>query len=131
MTIAPVTSLYVALLAFLFVFLSIRVIGRRRSSRVALGTGDDRNLERRTRVQANFAEYVPLALILLLLVEIAGLPRMMLHAAGTVLVIARILHAIGVSGEPENFRLRTGGMAATFSVILFLAVTLLVQLAFK
>ncbi len=130
MTVAPVTSIYAAILAFLFVYLSIRVIGQRKSSRVALGMGDDRNLERRARVQANFAEYVPLALISLLLAELAGLPRLMLHAAGAIFVVGRILHAIGVSGQPEDFRLRTGGMAATFSVILFLAVALLGRLAF-
>ena len=130
MTVAPVTSIYAAILAFLFVYLSIRVIGQRKSSRVALGMGDDRNLERRARVQANFAEYAPLALILLLLAELAGLPRLMLHAAGAIFVVGRLLHAIGVSGQPEDFRLRTGGMAATFSVILFLAVALLGRLAF-
>ena len=130
MTIAPVTSLYAAVLAFLFVYLSVRVIGRRRTARVALGLGGDRDLERRARVQANFAEYVPLALVLLLLAELAGLPRLLLHAAGAAFVIGRILHAIGVSGEPEDFRLRTAGIATTFIVILFLAVALLVRLAF-
>ena len=130
MTIAPVTSLYAAILAFLFVYLSIRVIGRRRASRVALGIGGDRDLERRARVQANFAEYVPLTLVLLLLVELAGLPHLMLHTAGVVLIVGRILHAIGVSGEPEDFRLRTAGMAATFVVILFLAIALLGRLTF-
>ena len=130
MTIAPVTSLYAAVLAFLFVYLSVRVIGRRRTARVALGLGGDRDLERRARVQANFAEYVPLALVLLLLAELAGLPRLLLHAAGAAFVIGRIFHAVGVSGEPEDFRLRTAGIATTFIVILFLAVALLVRLAF-
>ena len=130
MTIAPVTSLYAAVLAFLFVYLSVRVIGRRRTARVALGLGGDRDLERRARVQANFAEYVPLALVLLLLAELAGLPRLLLHAAGAAFVIGRIFHAVGVSGEPEDFRLRTAGIATTFIVIVFLAVALLVRLAF-
>ncbi len=54
-----ITAFYAALLALLFVFLSVRVIGWRRVKRVELGHGDDSQLLRRMRVHANFAEYVP------------------------------------------------------------------------
>jgi uncharacterized membrane protein YecN with MAPEG domain len=59
-----VTALYAAPLALLFLVLSVRVIQRRRSGQVALGDGGDHLLLRCMRVQANFAEYVPIALIL-------------------------------------------------------------------
>jgi len=61
MTILPV---YAALLALLFVLLSIRTIRTRHSRKVALGHGDDPAMLRAMRVHANFAEYVPLALLL-------------------------------------------------------------------
>ena len=60
-----VTAFYAALLAPLFVVLSVRVILFRRGSGSTLGDGGDPVLLRRIRVQANFAEYVPLALILM------------------------------------------------------------------
>nr|WP_323893986.1 MAPEG family protein [Aeromonas allosaccharophila] len=66
MTILPV---YAALLALLFVLLSIRTIRTRHSRRVALGHGDDPAMLRAMRVHANFAEYVPLALLLIYFVE--------------------------------------------------------------
>lgn len=59
------------------------------------------------RVHANFAEYVPLALLLIFLVESS--------------------HAFGVSGDPENFRFRIFGMALTFSALLVCAIYLLVN----
>lgn len=58
-----VTALYAAPLALLFLVLSVRVI---QSALRPGGTGDggDHLLLRCMRVQANFAEYVPIALIL-------------------------------------------------------------------
>lgn len=114
----PITATYAALLAFLFVALSIRVIRSRRGARVAIGDGGNAILLRRMRVQANFAEYVPLALILLGLAESLRSPSLLLHAAGIVLVGARLVHAVGVSRPDEDFRLRVAGMTGTLTVIL-------------
>ena len=55
--------------SLLFVVLSFRVIAGRRASSTALGDGSNPDLFRRIRVHSNFAEYVPLALILLGLAE--------------------------------------------------------------
>lgn len=112
----PVTGLYAALLAGLFILLSVRVIGARRRYRVALGTGH-RLVERAARAQGNFAEYVPMALILLGLLEGLGLPGWWLHALGTTLVAARAAHAWGIGREPEVFRWRVLGTALTFTVL--------------
>ena len=57
------------LLALFFVVLTFRVIGKRRVARISLGDGGDRGLLRRQRAHANFAEYVPLALILMICAE--------------------------------------------------------------
>ncbi|MGI9379312.1 MAG: MAPEG family protein, partial [Methyloligellaceae bacterium] len=65
-----VTPVYAGFLTLIFVFLSFRVIQFRRTARIALGDAGDRELFRRCRVQANFTEYVPLALILMGLAEI-------------------------------------------------------------
>ena len=66
----PITALYAGLLAPLFLLLSVRVIRQRRGAKVAVrGDGGDAMLLRRMRVHANFAEYVPLALLLMALAE--------------------------------------------------------------
>lgn len=113
----PVTALYASLLAPLFILLSVRVIGARASRRVAIGDGGDAELVRRMRVQANFAEYAPLALILLGLAESLGTHRAVLHGLGLMLVIGRAAHAWGVSRNPEPFVFRQAGMGLTFTMI--------------
>ena len=62
-----ITALYASLLAPLFILLSARVIGARRSAKVPVGDGGNTVLLRRMRVHANFAEYVPFALLLMAL----------------------------------------------------------------
>lgn len=112
-----VTPLYAGLLALLFLALSIRAIAARRRARLALGTGDNAALLRATRVHGNFAEYVPLALLLLLLLELQGAPVLLLHTLGIALLLARLLHAIGVARANENFRYRVAGMGLTLTMI--------------
>ncbi|CAA9532110.1 MAG: hypothetical protein AVDCRST_MAG91-3057 [uncultured Sphingomonadaceae bacterium] len=122
---APVTSFYAALLALLFVLLSMRVIRVRHRTKVAFGTADDPELERRTRVHANFAEYVPFALLLIALVELGGAADWAVHALGLTLLAGRAAHAYGVSRARENFRFRIAGMAMSFTVLLASALYLL------
>lgn len=112
-----IIPIYAAALALLFLFLSVRVIGARRRHGVALGLGKGAEIERPSRVHANFAEYVPLALLLLLMAELRGADPAMLHLAGAALLAGRAAHAWGMSREPELLPLRVAGMAATFTVI--------------
>ncbi len=113
-----VTPLYAVLLGFLLVYLSIRVIRLRRRLKVAIGAGGEAAIERAARVQANFSEYVPMALILLLLAEIQGGSPLVLHASGLALVVGRAAHAFGVSQAAEDYRWRTLGMTLTFFAII-------------
>lgn len=113
----PVTAFYASLLAFLFLLLSARVIAQRREARVEIGHGESQELMRRARVHANFAEYVPLALILLGCAESLETPAVALHAIGATLVVGRAVHAYALSQTPHNLRLRVLGMWLTLTVI--------------
>jgi uncharacterized protein len=114
----PVTPLYAALLGLMFIVLSLRTIRLRRRYRVAIGDGRNPLLQRAMRVNANFAEYVPLALLLNFFVELHDGPRLHVHLLGIALVCGRLLHAWGVSQAKENFRYRTTGIMLTFGVML-------------
>ncbi len=92
----PVTSLYAALLGLLLLALSVRVAMVRRKTRVGIGHGDQPTLETAIRVQANFTEYVPIALILLLLTEAHAPGAWWLHVLGLMLLVGRLLHAWGL-----------------------------------
>src|SRR3546814_159705 len=98
-----VTPLYAALCGLLLMVLSVRVILLRRALKVGLGDGDQPVLRRAIRVQANCVEYVPLALILLLLLEVSHqVPAVALHGLGLLLIIGRIAHALGVSRSRDR-----------------------------
>ena len=116
-----ITAFYASLLAGLYLVLSARVIGWRRSRRVELGDGADTQLLRRIRVHANFAEYVPFALLLMALAESMAPPRPLIHVVGILLVIGRAIHAYGLSQTPHILRYRVGGMVLTLTALGFAA----------
>jgi uncharacterized membrane protein YecN with MAPEG domain len=127
MSVPHVVAFYAALLTLGYLVLALRVIRARHAARVALGTGGSEALERAVRVHGNFAEYVPLALLLLALAELTAVPAWALHAAGLALLGGRALHARGVARTDEDLRLRTAGMALTFAVLAGLALVLLAR----
>lgn len=122
-----ITAIYASVLALIFVALSVRVIGARRAARVALGDGGDAQLLRRQRVHANFAEYVPLALILMLLAEQQGAAAWIVHGIGVLLLAGRLFHAVGVSQSRERIWQRVTGMSLTFGAIVTGAIVNLVR----
>ena len=115
LTIVPVFS---AFFAVLFVLLSINVIRARRKHKVGLGTGQNRSVEMAMRVHANFAEYVPFALLLIALLELNKANSLLMIGLSSVLLVGRLVHAYGVSMENERFTYRVSGMLTTFAVIL-------------
>ena len=121
-----VTPLYAGLLALWFLVLSWRVI-QRRGKGTWLGDGGDQALLRVIRGHANFAEYVPLALLLMGFLEVTRYSIYLLHALGLTLLIARILHGLALSfGRQVPFG-RATGAGLTFIVLLIEAVLCLYQ----
>lgn len=120
MTLA-ITPLYGGLIGLLLVALSARVIFRRRAASVSVGDGDDKDLRKRIRVQANCAEYAPLGLILLAMAELQGAPGWVVHLLGVMLLAGRMLHAYGFGSTPQIIPLRQLGMLLTFLMIILAA----------
>src|SRR5205807_9265104 len=121
-----VTPLYAALLTLWFVLLSVRVVNLRRRG-LAFGDSGDIGITRIVRAQANFAEYVPLALLLMAFLEVTRYSIYLLHALGLTLLIARILHGLALSfGRQSRFG-RATGAALTFIVLLIEALLCLYQ----
>ena len=110
-----ITSIYAALLALLFVGLSVRTLRLRRSLKIAIGDGGDKTMLRAIRVHSNFAEYVPFGLLLLYLAETQGAPSAAVHGVGLCLLISRLSHVYGVSQENEQFQYRVLGISVTLT----------------
>jgi uncharacterized membrane protein YecN with MAPEG domain len=122
-----VTSIYAALGALLVIVLALRVVMQRRKGAIGLGDGGDRDLQQCIRVHANAIENLPLALLMLLLLELRGIPAPWLHGLGAALILARILHAWGFSRRKGVSFGRFAGTLGTWLVMLAMAAMLLVH----
>lgn len=122
-----IVGFYMAICAVGLIYLAGRVVRLRRAHRVSVGHQGDAVLERAMRAQANFTEYVPLALLMLALAEAQGLPAWAVHLLGMGLVASRAAHFLGFRSEAAPMRLRVGGTVGTFGVLAGLAVVLVAQ----
>lgn len=120
-----IISVYAAILAILFAFLSMRVIRLRRQLQIGLGDAGDKNMLRAISVHSNFSEYVPISLLLIFLVESQAGYSCFVHGLGVCLLVGRLSHAYGVSQNNENYNFRVFGMAMTFTSIISSSVYLL------
>lgn len=118
-----ITLLIASLHVLLFIVLSLRVVLHRKSRRIGVGTGGDEVLTRKVRVHGNFGEYVPLALLLLGLLELSGIRPGLLWTFGITLLLARVLHAVGLGGSAGVSFGRFSGALLTFVVLLAMALT--------
>ena len=92
-----ITLLFASLHALLLLALIAPISRHRHRHRIGLGSGGDPVLERKIRAHANFIEFVPIALLMLALLELTGLQASWLWIFGGALLLARVMHALGLS----------------------------------
>lgn len=124
-----ITGLYAALGALLIFALALRVMQLRHTHRVGIGTGGQEVLARAIRAHANAVEYLPIALLLLLILDLDQTRAWLLHAFGIALIVGRVLHALGLSGNAGTSFGRFVGTGLTMLAILAMALTLLWKFA--
>jgi uncharacterized membrane protein YecN with MAPEG domain len=116
-----VTPLYAGLLALWFLVLSARVISGRRAG-IPIGDGGDPTLLRAIRGHGNFAEYVPLVLVMMVILELSRFSIYAIHLIGVLLLVGRLLHGYALSFT-ERFKFgRFWGIILTFLALLIAAV---------
>jgi uncharacterized membrane protein YecN with MAPEG domain len=113
-----VTPLYAGLIGLLMIVLAFNVSRYRVGLEIALGDGGNPLLTRAIRAHANLIENAPLALILLLMVEVQGFSAPVIHVLGGALVIGRALHALGLSRNEGRSVGRAAGILLTWLMIL-------------
>jgi uncharacterized membrane protein YecN with MAPEG domain len=122
-----ITGLYAALLALLMMGLAVRVMLLRNRHRIGVGDGGSTPMNLGIRAHANAIEYVPMALILLLVLELNQTQPLWLHAFGITLLVGRVLHALGLSRSAGSSPGRLVGIALTLLVIVGMALLLIWQ----
>ena len=102
-----ILPLYIPPFALLSAVLSMRTLRLRRTLRIAVGDGGNQTMLRAMRVHSNFAEYVLICLLLILIIELQGGSTIFIHLLCSALFIGRVSHAFGVSQlKPMGITLR-------------------------
>jgi uncharacterized membrane protein YecN with MAPEG domain len=132
MHLPSITACYLAVLALLYVVLSLQVIRLRRANRAAFGDSGNFALRSAIRAHAHFAEYVPITALMIAMLEMAGAPPLRVHLLMGALVVARLLHPLGMYAAPNTlwFRIgRIGGVTITIGLLITCALSTLSRLA--
>ncbi len=116
MTAPTITALYGALNAILNIFLASRVSAMRRKHGVGHSGSDAPEFLVASRTHGNNAEFVPLAIVMMLLAELLGGASVILHVYGGTLLLARVLHVLGMPRKAPN-PFRFAGVALTWALI--------------
>jgi uncharacterized membrane protein YecN with MAPEG domain len=123
-------AFYAAINALLMLILGILVVRARLKTRTAIGDGGKPAMMGPLRAHANNTEYVPMAIILMLILYSLGANVIVIHAVGGPLTLGRLLHAFGLSRNVGTSVPRFLGMVLTWlSYVLAITATLWLSLA--
>ena len=123
-----VTGFYLGLLALIYAALALEVARLRRGNRVLFGDGDSVRLRSAIRTHANFIEYVPIIALLVAMLEMSGSSVVRVHVLMGALLVARLLHPLGMYSKPGTWQFsagRVGGIVITVSVLVAAALSAL------
>ena len=120
-----ITALYGAMLGVIMLVLWIMVTKKRADMDLSIGDGDV-VLHEKIRRHGNFIEWVPMALILMILAEAGGASALWLHIAGIALVVGRLAHPFGLRADNAAHPLRIIGNVGC--IIAFVIVIVLIAI---
>src|SRR6266436_9261049 len=104
MQLPSITGLYLAILALIYAVLALQAARLRRDNRVLFGDGDNIKLRSAIRAHANFAEYVPIIALMVAMLEMSGMSATRVHLLMAALLLARLLHPLGMYVGPRDWR---------------------------
>ncbi len=125
------TTLFAAIATLLYIYLAARVIRLRGRYRVSVGDGDIPELKVAMRAHANFNEYIPLSLFILLLLELTGVSTVYLYLFGTTILLGRVLHAFVFRSPKTTVSItRIVAMMCTFTPLIVASLYFIVRYLF-
>jgi uncharacterized membrane protein YecN with MAPEG domain len=115
-----VTPVYAGIFAVMLVVFGIAVVRLRWRHKVPRGSGDVKELEIAIRIHGNLTENIPLALILMGLLEYMNAPTPVLHVLGIWLVVARIAHAYSLRRGFKALNITKFAVASTWLILIIM-----------
>ena len=130
MTYPIIATTYAGAFALLFALLSALVVVLRGKTGIVHGDGGHDRLNRVVRAHANFAEYIPFILLMVGWIEASGASRDMIHWLLGPLLIARLMHPIGMQmpiGSVNQYLWRATSSTITWAVLIACGVLVLLR----
>ncbi len=128
MQLPSITAAYLGILALLYLVLGLQVSRLRRGHRVLFGDGDNIKLRSGNRAYSNFIEYVPIIVLMVAMPEMSGMSALRVHLLMGGLLVARLLHPLGMYVGPRTLQFQiyiVGGTTLNWLVLVAAAVLLL------
>ena len=113
--ILPIALTTAGAAALVNMWLGTRIGRIRISEKISIGDGGNPRLVARMRAQLNFAEYAPIVLILIALIEAAIGTQLWLWVVAAVFILGRVAHGFGMDGWSLG---RNLGIMTTFVIML-------------
>ncbi len=113
----PITALYAGLNALIMLVLAGVIPRMRFKYQVGLGDGGHERLRQAMRAHGNCVETVPMAIVLIGLLELMAAPVWLLHALGIALTVGRIAHPIGLYKSSGASAARAAGMVLSWTAL--------------
>jgi len=130
MHVPSISGFYLAILALIYAVLALQVARLRRDNLVLFGDAENAKLRTAIRVHANFIEYVPIITLLVALLEMSGMAASRVHLLMGALLLARLLHPMGMSARPGTWQFnagRVGGILLTIAVLVAAGISGLIR----
>ncbi len=107
-----ISLLSIAMAGLINLWLASRCGAGRGKAKVLHGDGGDTSLQRHMRAHSNFIEYTPIALLLILVLDLNEQHGWLLALTAAVFLLGRVLHAIGMQADKPS-KPRMVGMLMT------------------
>jgi len=108
------SPIFVVICAAMFVAMGFHIAQYRRKNKFDLGDCGDAHLLQMIRAHGNAAEYMPMGLLLLVVLDLMDAPTNTVAMFGVVFVLGRAIHAAALLPQRQNYRRRFMGMILTF-----------------
>jgi len=117
----PITAVFTFIFALFIFYLMLRVVNMRKKYKVGYGSSKQEPLKMAISAHSNAIENIPLALFLMMLLEIGQANQILLIVLGSIFLMARLVHAIGLSKSVGVSFGRTYGTIISWFVVIMMA----------
>lgn len=123
----PVSSFYIGINLLLTLLLAVLVVRARVQTKTDMGDGGNELMKKAIRAHGNNIEYVPMALLGIVTIDLMGVAPLWVHVLGVALTTGRTVHAMGIYESLGATGGRFIGTILTWAVMLIAGLVTLTQ----